>query len=167
MIMKNLALLLIVCLLVPPGILAQNSNTGWKILQQLSPSGQLILVKTRSGKSFKGQLQRVTDSALELSMDGKNVAFESAEVSRVYVLRGRQLGKGALIGAGIGIAGGATIGAIAGRGKNFIFDQKDIAAMGAAAGLALGSITGLVIGASKHKKELVYEVAPLARISKH
>jgi hypothetical protein len=31
--------------------------------------------------------------------------------------------------------------------------------MGAAAGLILGSVTGLVIGSTRHKKELVYEAA--------
>jgi len=156
--MRHLTVLLILCLPIQPVILAQDSNTNWAILQSIPP-GQLIRVKTASGKSFNGQLQRVTDSAIELSTNGKIAAYQSTEISRIYVLRGRQLLKGTMIGAGIGTAGGAGIGAIAGRGEDFIFDQSDYTAIGAAVGLILGSITGLVIGSSRHKKELVYEAA--------
>jgi hypothetical protein len=156
--MKYLTLLLIVCLLIPPAISAKESNSNWTFLQAIHP-GQLIKLKTASGKSFNGQLQRVTDSVIELSTNGKIVTYQSTEISRVYVLRGRQLLKGTLIGAGIGTAGGAGIGAIAGRGEHFIIDQSDYTAIGAAGGLILGSITGLVIGSSRHKKELVYEAA--------
>jgi hypothetical protein len=104
-------------------------------------------------------LQRVSDSSLELSTNGEIATYQSTEISRVYVLRGRQLLKETLIGAGIGTAGGAGIGAIAGRGKDFIIDQSGYTAIGAAAGLTLGSITGLVIGSLRHKTELVYEAA--------
>ncbi len=157
--MKYLTLLLIACLLIPPPISAKESNSNWALVQAIPP-GQLIKLKTASGKSFDGQLQRVTDSAIELSTNGKIAAYQSTEISRVYVLRGRQLLKGTLIGAGVGTAGGAAIGAIGGRGQgSFILDQGDIAAIGAAVGLILGSITGLVIGSTRHKKELVYEAA--------
>lgn len=156
--MKYLILLLIACLLIAPAISAKESNSNWTLLLAIPP-GQLIELKTASGKSIKGQLQHVTHTAIELSTNGRITTYQSIEISRIYVLSGRQLLKGTLIGAGIGTAGGAGIGAIAGRGEDFIFDQGDYTAMGAAVGLILGSITGLVIGSSRHKKELVYEAA--------
>ncbi len=163
--MKYLSLLLIACLLIPPAVSAKEFNSNWTLLQAIPP-GQPIELKTNSGKSIKGQLQRVTDTAIALSTNGKIATYQSSEISRIYALRGRQLLKGTLIGAGIGAGGGAGIGAMAGKGENFILDQWDCTAIGAAVGLILGSITGLVIGSSRHKKELVYEVAPLPRISR-
>lgn len=154
--MKFVTLSLIVCLIAPPAAFAQESNTNWAVLKVI-PSGQLLLVKTASGKSLKGRLQRINDSALELSVKDKNVTVQSAEVLRVYCLRGRQALKGTLIGAAVGTAGGATIGAIGGRGEDFILDQKAITAICAAVGFILGSITGLVVGLTRHKKELVYQ----------
>jgi len=160
--MRHLTVLLILCLLIQPVIPAQDSNTNWAILQSI-PSGQLTLVKTTSGQSLKGHFQRVTDSTLELSVNGKTVDLPSAEVSRVYVLRGRHVLKGTLIGAAAGGGVGAGIGAIAGGddSKEAIIGQGAMVAICAAIGVIVGGLVGLGIGSSKHKKELVYE-APVS-----
>lgn len=158
---KQLAVSLIMCLIILPVMAAQDLDTNWMILRSI-PAGQLTLVKTTSGRSLKGLFQRATDSALELSVNGKAVDLRSAEVSRVYVLRGRQILKGILIGAAAGAAAGAGIGALTGRQSNrgwSIFSEGDCAAMGAGVGIIGGSLAGLAIGSSKHKKELVYEAS--------
>lgn len=158
-VLKQFTLSLIVCLLISQVMPAQDSNTNWAILQSIPP-GQLTLVKTASGKSLKGQFQRATDSALELSVNGKAVGFQPAEVSRIYVLRGRHILKGALIGAAVGGGAGAGIGAIGGRENNKGFNiigQGAEVGICAAIGTIAGGLTGLAIGSSKNKKELVYE----------
>ena len=160
--MKQLALFLICCLLIPPCASAQSSKTDWAILQSLD-AGQSILVQAASDHSLKGQFRRVTDSSLDFSVNGKDVELRSADVSRVYLLRGRQFLKGTLIGAAVGTAGGAGIGALGGRGSKFILGQGECAAIGAALGFILGSIVGLAVGSSRHKKELVYEAARAIR----
>jgi hypothetical protein len=152
-------IVLVLSLLLSQISLALGSNTDWSLLQSIS-SGRTVLVKTSSGKSLKGLFQRATDSMLTLNVNGQPVELQSAEVSRVYVQRGRPILKWTLIGTGVGTGAGAAIGAIEGRGhgKGFdIFSQDFYVALGAGFGLVAGNITGLVIGASRHKKELVYQ----------
>ena len=160
--MRHCAVLLISCLLIQPMALAQNSQTSWSILQSL-PAGQLMVVKTASGQSLKGQFRHATDSSLDLIINNKDLSLRAAEVSRVYVLRGRPLLKGTLIGAAVGTAAGAGIGAIGGRGSKFILGQGAVTAICAGLGFILGSITGLAIGSTQHKKELVYESSSAIR----
>jgi hypothetical protein len=159
--MKRISIIvLVLSLLLSPVSLALSSNTDWSLLRSIS-SGQTVLVKTFSGKSLKGPFLRATDSALELNVNGDRIELQSAEVSRVYVLRGRQFVKGTLIGTAVGTGAGAGLGAIAGRGhdgKGFdLFGQGFYVAIGAGLGLVAGSLAGLAIGASRHKKELVYQ----------
>jgi hypothetical protein len=170
--MKYFALLLIVCLLIQPFASAQNLSSNWSSVKYI-PIGQSLVVQTalehgRKGHSQqKGLLQNVTDAALTLSIDGKNVDISSAEVYRVYVLRGRPFLKGLLIGAAVGTAGGAGIGAIAGRNdKAYFFEGPGFdAAVGAALGFLSGSITGLIVGSTRHKKDLVYEASTAKHLS--
>jgi hypothetical protein len=161
MILKQLILSLIVCLLVSPSIPAQDFNAHWRILQSI-PLGQPIIVKTSTGKSLKGIFQRITDAALELHVNGKNVDLPSADVSRIYVVRGHHAIKGLLIGAASGTAAGAVIGTAGCRENTFIFSKGVCVSSSAAFGFVTGSITGLTVGWLKHKKDLVYE-APRAR----
>ena len=153
--MKHCAVLLIFCLLIQVA-LAQNSKTSWSILQSL-PAGLPIVVKTASGQSHKGQFRNATDSSLDLIVNNKVVSLRAAEVSRVYALRGRPLLKGTLIGMAAGTAAGAGIGAIGGRRPIGILGQGAVTAISAGLGFILGSIAGLVVGSTQHKKELVYE----------
>jgi hypothetical protein len=139
----------------------KDSNNDWFNLQSI-PAGQLIAVKTNSGKSLKGQFHRITDSALEMRVNGKDVDLPSTEVSRVYILRGSRTVKGLLIGAAVGTSAGAGFGAIAGNSSNKRFDvisQGAATAGGAILGLLVGGITGSLVGLSRHKKELVYETS--------
>ena len=152
---KIIAMVVAFCLLLPPLLAAQSSNRDWSLLKSIS-SGQSVLVKTASGKSQKGLFLRANDSALEINANGRLVELQVAEVSRVYVFRGRQILKWTLIGTAVGTGAGAGIGACAGR-KDDWFGPGLEAAAGAGVGLIAGSLTGLAIGASHHKKELVYQ----------
>jgi hypothetical protein len=152
---KILAIALFLSLLLPSVSAAQGSNADWSLLQSIS-SGQTVVAKTVSGKSLNGFFLRATASALELNVDGKRVELKSAEVSRVYVQRGRPILKWTLIGTAVGTGSGAGLGAYEGRNDHWFGPGFDTA-IGAGIGLIAGSITGLAIGASHHKNELVYK----------
>jgi hypothetical protein len=158
---KILTIRLSLILLLAETAMALDSNSDWRLLPSI-PAGQEIVVKISSGKSLKGAFQRAADATLELTVDGKHVELQSTEISRVYVLRGRQTLKGTFIGMAVGTGAGTALGAIGCRHSEQgweIISQGACTAMGAGLGLVVGSVTGLAIGVSRHKKELVYKAA--------
>jgi hypothetical protein len=152
---KTLIMVLALSLLSLQVTMAGTSDANWSLLRSIA-SGQIIVAKTFSGKSLKGPFLRATDSALELNVNGERIELKSAEVSRVYVQRGRPILKWTLIGTAVGTASGAGLGAYEGRNDHWFGPGFDTA-IGAGIGLIAGSITGLAIGASHHKNELVYK----------
>jgi hypothetical protein len=158
--MKQLLLtILIGSLLLPSSVIARDKNYRWQDLQSIA-SGQKVLVKTFSGESLNGVFGRATESALNMNSAGKDKEIPMAEISRVYLVQGRQTAKGILIGSLVGTAAGAGLGAIAGRegdSKWAFFSQGAVTAAGAGLGFVGGSITGLVIGVSKSKKVMIYK----------
>ncbi len=159
---KQLVVLLIICLLIPPVAPARDSNANWMLLQTI-PSGQPLLVKTASGRSIKGLLLHGTDSGLELNVDGKAVTFQSLDISRIYVLKGNLIKSDGLIGMAIGGAAGAIIGAVGGESSSHAhgfgpyFSKGACAGVGAAVGAIGGGLIGLAVGSFRQKKELVYK----------
>ena len=157
---KMSAILLVAALLLPTAAVARDAENNWGALQSI-PSGQLLTVKTFSGKSLKGLFQQATDSAIRINADGKDMEIPSAEVSRVYVLRGKPVLKATLIGAAVGGAAGAGLWAAAGEDsdKTWFMTRDVTAATGAGIGLAAGTIVGLVIGSSRNNRILIYKAA--------
>jgi hypothetical protein len=122
------------------------------------PQGQHLLVQPKTGKKVEGILQSATEAHLELQVKGSLVSFGSADVHRIYWLKGRRMAKGALIGAGIGAGSGAAIGALTHSESSWLdFGRGFDAAVVGAFGLVIGAAAGLIIGSSWRKKELVYE----------
>jgi hypothetical protein len=158
--MKNILSCLVAIILAMPSPAWTQSvvNKSWGAIAT-SPAGQPLQVELKSGKTIKGKLSSASESGLTLVL-GKTMAnVERAEIRRIYRDGGKSVGKSALIGAGVGGAGGAIVGAATGGdGKGFIsFSRKETAAAGGVIGAAVGTITGLVIGIARHKKTLIYE----------
>ncbi|HTY63434.1 MAG TPA: hypothetical protein VMG30_14390 [Acidobacteriota bacterium] len=154
---KMFTVLLVVTLLLPAAAIAGDADNHWTALKSI-PAGQLLAVKTFSGKNLKGSLQHATDSIIGINANGKDLEVPVAEVSRVYVLRGRPIMKATLIGAAVGTAAGAGFGALAGRDSHgWFLDQGSCTAIGAGLGLVAGSVTGLLIGTSRHNRVLIYK----------
>jgi hypothetical protein len=161
--MKPTAIVIILSLVLPSfafPIQSPSPPSGWERLKSIT-HGQNLLVKMRGGKKINGKLENVSESNLELSVKGNPSTLGSADVLRVYRLKGRPVVKATLLGAVIGAGSGAAMGAIAGQNDTW-FGPGLRAAAGGAVGLAIGTVTGFAIGASSRNKELVYE-APEAK----
>jgi hypothetical protein len=158
--MKAIAALTIVSLFLASVASAQDGGSnapGWSVRSSLH-IGQKLQVNTKDGKSKRGTLDSLTDTDLTLIEKGKSFNFQSGDIDKIYVLRGRSVAKKMLIGAGVGGGGGAVIGAIAGRNDDW-FGPGGMAAILGLGGLIIGSLVGFAMGVSQ-KKDLVYEANP-------
>jgi hypothetical protein len=160
--MRTIAIVLAVSLILPSFAFpnqAPSKSSDWAALKSI-PQEQDLLVHLKDGQKIKGKLKSLSDTNLELSVNGMQVDFKSADILRIYRLKGRRIAKGVLIGTAGGTGIGAVIGAATAKdgilGRGF-----DIAIM-TGFGLVIGALSGLVIGANSRKKELVYE-APHVR----
>jgi hypothetical protein len=156
--MKSVAAFLVSCLAFPSLCVPLDSlpQNNWALVQSIG-QGQSIQVTTKAGKSVTGQVERVTESALQLKAGGKVQIIQASEVARVYVVRGRRMGKGTLIGVAVGGGAGVAVGAAIGSSDDWFGPGVWIGTM-AAVGVLVGGLIGMAIG-SKKKKELVYDSA--------
>lgn len=101
----------LVSLLVSSSLCAAQ-NPDWNNLKQLSPSQQVRVV-VNGGKSFKGELQSVTDDAIIIRANGADQTLSRSSVRKVSSRRpGHRLRHaliGAAVGAGVGLGAGAAI----------------------------------------------------------
>jgi hypothetical protein len=123
--------------------------------------GEKLQVNTKDGKSKTGKLDKLMDAGLTLIAKEKSFSFPTADIDRIYIIRGRPILKRTLIGAGIGMGGGAVTGAIITRNDAWFGPAFGAALLGGV-GLIMGTIIGLATGVSQ-KKDLVYEANPAHR----
>jgi len=95
-------------LLLPLLVSAQDARESWDNLKQLRV-GEEIEVVDMNLKSLKGTFVNASDAAISLRTDEGERAIERASVMRVSA-RGGKRGRNALIGLGIGAAGGVAAG---------------------------------------------------------
>ena len=155
--MKTIAAITIFSLFLASVGMAQDgvsSTPSWSVRSSLH-IGQKLQVNTKDGKSKKGTLDKITDMGLTLIAKDKSFNFQSNEIDKIYILRGRPIARRTLLGAGIGAGGAAAIGAIAGRHDTW-FGPAGAAAIFAVGGLIIGSLVGFSMGVSQ-KRDLVYE----------
>jgi hypothetical protein len=133
------------------------NTQGWNILKSI-PLGQQLQVNTKESKSISGKMEKITDTSLVLTTKEGIFSFQSIDVAKVYILRGRPIAKRTLIGTAAGTGVGGAIGYITGK-DDAMFGRGFSAAAGGGLGLVIGSVTGLVLGLSKNKS-LVYETIP-------
>lgn len=126
---------------------------------------QQIAVKTKDGKTTFGILRAADDSEIKFQAAGKkDISTQQTTVRRDELtgvwratLRfgGRQIGKGALIGAGIGAGIGVAI--FAGTAKD---DDDGLAGaiipLTAIYGAGIGAVAGIFSKKSHKKNELIY-----------
>ena len=122
--------------------IAQPSRGTWTNVTQLA-SGTDVRVSV-SGIMWRGRLQSVTADSMTLNVGRGQEMLPRAEVSRVEYRRAGHRGRHALIGLGIGAAGGLGIGAAVDSGNHTNFFPN----FGKAALTPLGAIVGTVAGAA-------------------
>lgn len=156
---KPVSLLLVILLLItytPLALAQQASSNNWAIVQQIRTSEDLI-VKKMDGKQVKGEMIEASETTLTIDDDGKPVSIPRADVRQVYVIEGKaKKGKWALIGAGIGAGAGTGLGAI-----KYDPNKDDYVVyiyMGTLIGTGVGAVSGLLFGATKRQRVMVYDV---------
>lgn len=157
---KTVPLLLILFLL--------SSQTTWAAMQQTAPvnswtavqqigTDEKIVVKRKDGKELKGRMIEASETTLTIDRDGKPFAIPRDEVRRVHVIEGKaNKAKWALIGAGIGGAAGAGIGAA--KYSPNVDDSEIYVGIGLLLGIGAGAATGVLLGRGNRKRVMVYAI---------
>ncbi len=155
---KLLSLLLVVLFLssyTPLAFSQQASSNSWAVVQQIRTSADVI-VKKMDGKQVKGEMIEASETSLTIDDDGKPLSIPRADVRQVYVIEGKaKKGKWAWIGTGIGAGAGAAIGAV--KYSENVDDSFIYVPMGMLIGSGIGAVGGLVFGASKRQRVMVYD----------
>ena len=153
------SLVLIAALLLPSVTLAQGTtaSTGdWSVLKTVT-SGRKLVITLKHGKTVKGKLNSVSDTALSLSVGNKPVDLNREDVLRVYQIAGKSAKKATLIGLGVGAAAGAAVGAAGGDDDGFFISRAQFAAGLSVLGAGVGALAGFAIGKTGNKRVLIYE----------
>lgn len=155
-----LSLLLITASLIAPrGVCAQASSQTtrgtWADVMSVAP-GKELLVQLINGTTEKGKLSVASETKLTLTRRQQNIEIDRADVLRVYRIGGRQMGRRALIGMGIGAGAGAIIGGVTFKGETENGEEFLPALVFGIVGGGLGALAGVIAGSSK-KRTLIYE----------
>ena len=152
----------IVCLLVAgllfvaqcPLALAQSSSSQWSAVQAM-PADERLIVVQKDGKKIEGRMIEANDNNLTLSRSGKVVNVARGDIREIFHSKGKAAkGKWAAIGAGVGAGAGSGIGAIKYSPESD--DSEIYVAMGCLIGVGAGAVTGLLFGASRRNRTLIY-----------
>lgn len=166
--LMKLKILTVICLCAVFSLCFQTSfgrqKGDWNSLSNFL--NQEIAVQTRDGKTSFGFLRVVSDNEIKVQIAGKKnlaateTAFDRQTVRKVWRANlrfgGRNIGKGALIGAGAG-AGIGAIGAATAKDND---DGLAFAAVPIFAlyGAGIGAVAGIFVRKSHKKGALVYSV---------
>ena len=113
-------------------------------------TGANLIILKKDGASVKGELIAVKGRTLILSHNGVDTSLEFDEVSQITI-KGKHK---ALIGAGIGLLGGALLGGAIGYGKapsktgNYLLDDMFPGLKESLSGAGIGVIAGVIVGAT-------------------
>lgn len=138
-----------------PLVLAQGNARQWSAVQAIAVDERLI-VKQKDGKSVEGKMIEASETNLTISRDKKVVNISRDNIQEIYHSTGKaSKGKWALIGAGVGAGVGGGIGA-----TKYSADSDDseiYIPIGIMIGAGSGAVGGLLFGASKRKRTLIYQ----------
>ncbi len=154
---KFLSLLLAAALLAmhTPLVLAQESFRQWSAVQAIGVDERLV-VKQKDGKSIEGRMIEASETNLTISRDKKVVNISRDNIREVYHSTGKAAkGKWALIGAGIGAGVGGALGAI--KYSPDSDDSEVYIPIGIMFGAGGGAVGGLLFGASKRQRTLIFQ----------
>lgn len=160
----SVALILVFILSSFHSVLARR-KADWNTLKNLQ--NQEIAIKIKDNKTIFGILRSFNDSELQLQIaDKKKINPSTTTIARTDIgkiwtaeLRygGRQIGKGALIGAGAG----ATVGTAIFLGTKADDDDGLAGAniiLGLVYGAGIGAVAGVFNKKSHKKKNLIYSI---------
>jgi hypothetical protein len=156
---QTISLVLVAALLQPSIMWAQGKTTStsdWSRLKTVT-SGRKLVIKLKNGKTFKGNLSSVSDTALSLSVSNKPVDLNREDVLKVYQIAEKSAKKTTLIGLGVGAAAGAAVGAAGGDDDGFFISRVQLAAGLSVLGAGVGALAGFAIGKTGNKRLLIYE----------
>jgi hypothetical protein len=139
---------------IAQGLTPQGSLHDWSAVQGMAVDERLI-VKQKDGKTIEGRMIEATENNLTLTVDKKVMNIARDSIRQIEHSTGKaQKGKWTAIGAGIGTAAGAGIGAF--KYSPSRDDSEIWIGVGAIFGAGAGALTGLIIGADKRRRELIY-----------
>src|SRR6266498_4554951 len=126
----------------------------WSAVQSVGTDERLI-VKQKDGKTIEGRMIEASETNLTLSRNSKVINIPRDSILQIHHSKGKAAkGKWALIGAGIGGAVGGGIGAAKfSSGRD---DSEIWLPVGLIFGAGAGAVTGLLFGASRRQRELIY-----------
>ena len=133
----------------------QASGHSWSAVQAIDVDERLI-VKQKDGKTIEGKMIEANETNLTLSRNGKVVNISRDNIQQIQHSKGKAAkAKWAAIGTGIGAAAGMGIGATKYSANR---DDSEIwIGVGMVFGAGAGALTGMLIGASQRKRELIYQ----------
>ena len=158
---SSLMLAAIVLLLTVSGAAAQeaanlkNPNGEWSNAQLL-PLGQMIYVKSKSGESLRGTVDKVTENSITVISKKRAATFERENVSTINLATVNNITKtlGGVLG-GVGGALGTTAIVFQSRGGGEGRDWLNVAAI--VGGTIGGAYLGRAAGKRWRKAKLIYE----------
>jgi hypothetical protein len=139
-----------------PIAFAQTSSGGsWSAVQTIATDERLI-VKQKDGKTIEGKMIEANDTNLSLSRNSKVVNISRDSIRQIQQVKGKAAKtKWGLIGTGIGGAAGAAIGATKVSADH---DDSEIwVPVGLLFGAGAGAIGGLIFGASRRDRTVIYQ----------
>lgn len=135
-------------------VFGQSTTGNWSTVQAVAVDDRLI-VKQKDGKTIEGKMIEASDTNLTMSRDGKVVNISRDAIRQIEHSTGKaEKGKWAAIGAGVGLGAGAGIGATKYRSDRDDYGIYPV--MGALIGVGVGAVSGLMFGASRRKREVIY-----------
>jgi hypothetical protein len=133
---------------------AQGSLHEWSAVQSIG-SDERLIVKQKDGKTVEGKMIEASEANLTLSRNNKVVNIPRDSIQQIEHSKGKAAkSKWAAIGAGLGGAAGAGIGAA--KANSIIDDGEIYIAAGLLIGAGAGAVSGLAFGASRRQRELIY-----------
>lgn len=153
---KLISMLMLAALLLTPAQIAfaQAVTGSWTAVQGVAVN-ERVIVKQKDGKTIEGDMVEASDTNLTISRGSKVVNISRDQIRQVEHARGKaEKGKWAAIGTGVGAAAGAGIGATKYRSDRDDYGIYPV--MGAVVGAGVGAVSGLLFGASRRQREVIY-----------
>jgi hypothetical protein len=150
---RILNLLIIAVVLLAQSGVALAQGRGWSAVQAV-PADDRLIVKQKDGRTIEGKMIEANETNLTISRDKNVVNISRDNIARIEHSRGKAAKtKWGLIGTGAGAAVGAGIGATKQSGDS---DSYIYIPIGLALGAGIGAAAGLLLGASRRNREVIY-----------
>lgn len=138
-----------------PLAFAQTPTGNWSAVQAIA-TDQRLIIRQKDGKTIEGKMIEANDTNLSISRKGRVVNVARADIQTIHHAKGKAAkGKWAAIGAGVGAGAGAGIGSA--KYSPNRDDSEMWIPVGIMFGAGAGAVTGLLIGASKRERVLIYQ----------